>query len=136
MLNFSCDGYCPVALTPIIRKCFERLVMHHIKSTLSSRIGPLPVCILVQPLDRRCDLHCPPPSPHSPEDQRPTYHNAVHYHFSIQHNHPPTAHPQLELNSSLCNWLLDFLTGRPQAVQVSSNTSRTITLNTRPPKDV
>ncbi len=36
---------------------------------------------------------------------------------------------QLGLNTSLCNWLLDFLTGRPQAVRVS-----TITLNTGAPQ--
>ncbi len=29
---------------------------------------------------------------------------------------------QLGLNTSLCNWLLDFLTGRPQAVRVGINT--------------
>ena len=31
----------------------------------------------------------------------------------------------LGLNTSLCNWLLDFLTGRPQAVLVGSNASST-----------
>ena len=34
----------------------------------------------------------------------------------------------LGLNSSLCNWVLDFLTGRPQVVRVGNNTS--VTLNT------
>uniref|UniRef100_A0A9J7YNX0 Reverse transcriptase domain-containing protein n=1 Tax=Cyprinus carpio carpio TaxID=630221 RepID=A0A9J7YNX0_CYPCA len=38
------------------------------------------------------------------------------------------------INTSLCNWLLDFLTGRPQAVWVGSNTSSTITLNTGAPQ--
>uniref|UniRef100_A0A9J8CC77 Reverse transcriptase domain-containing protein n=1 Tax=Cyprinus carpio carpio TaxID=630221 RepID=A0A9J8CC77_CYPCA len=41
---------------------------------------------------------------------------------------------ELGLNTSLCNWLLDFLTGRPQAVRVGSNTSSTITLNTGAPQ--
>uniref|UniRef100_A0A8C1N2R2 Reverse transcriptase domain-containing protein n=1 Tax=Cyprinus carpio TaxID=7962 RepID=A0A8C1N2R2_CYPCA len=41
---------------------------------------------------------------------------------------------ELGLNNSLCNWLLDFLTERPQAVWVSSNTSSTITLNTWAPQ--
>ncbi|XP_041840428.1 VPS10 domain-containing receptor SorCS2-like [Melanotaenia boesemani] len=41
---------------------------------------------------------------------------------------------RLGLNTSLCNWLLDFLTGRPQAVRVGSNTSRTIILNTGAPQ--
>ncbi|KAK6305696.1 hypothetical protein J4Q44_G00244760 [Coregonus suidteri] len=30
------------------------------------------------------------------------------------------------LNLSLCNWILDFLTGRPQVVQVGNNTSTTL----------
>ncbi len=41
---------------------------------------------------------------------------------------------QLGLNTSLCNWLLDFLTGRPQAVRVGINTSSTIILNTGAPQ--
>uniref|UniRef100_A0A9J8CAM1 Reverse transcriptase domain-containing protein n=1 Tax=Cyprinus carpio carpio TaxID=630221 RepID=A0A9J8CAM1_CYPCA len=41
---------------------------------------------------------------------------------------------QLGLNTSLCSWLLDFLTGRPQAVWVGSNTYSTITLNTGAPQ--
>ena len=36
----------------------------------------------------------------------------------------------LGLNTSLCNWILDFLTGRPQVVRVGSNTSATLILNT------
>ncbi len=42
----SCfNDYRPVALTPIPMKCFERLVMQHIKSVLPPLPGPLPVCI-------------------------------------------------------------------------------------------
>ena len=36
----------------------------------------------------------------------------------------------LGLNTSLCNWILDFLTRRPQAMRVGSNTSATLILNT------
>ena len=39
----------------------------------------------------------------------------------------------LGLNTSLCNWILDFLTGRPQVVRVGSNTSNTLILNTSTP---
>ena len=42
---------------------------------------------------------------------------------------------QLRLNTSLCIWLLNSLTGRPQAVQVSSNTSSNITLNSGLPQE-
>nr|XP_033487514.1 uncharacterized protein si:ch1073-145m9.1 [Epinephelus lanceolatus] len=41
---------------------------------------------------------------------------------------------QLGLNTSLCNWLLDFLSERPQAVRVSTNTSGSITLSTGAPQ--
>ena len=40
----------------------------------------------------------------------------------------------LELNSSLCNWTLDFLTGRPQVVRVGNNTAATLILNTEVPQ--
>jgi hypothetical protein len=36
----------------------------------------------------------------------------------------------LGLNTSLCNWILDFLTGRTQVVRVGNNTSATWILNT------
>ncbi|KAF0035461.1 hypothetical protein F2P81_013219 [Scophthalmus maximus] len=41
---------------------------------------------------------------------------------------------QLGLSTSLCNWLLDFLSERPQVVRVCSNTSRTTILSTWPPQ--
>ena len=40
----------------------------------------------------------------------------------------------LGLNTSLCNWILDFLTGRPQVVRVGNNTSATLILNTGAPQ--
>ena len=36
----------------------------------------------------------------------------------------------LGLSTYLCNWILDFLTGRLQVVRVGSNTSATLILNT------
>ncbi|KAK1804705.1 hypothetical protein P4O66_003561 [Electrophorus voltai] len=40
----------------------------------------------------------------------------------------------LGLNTSLCNWILDFLAGRPQSVQIGSSTSNTTTLSTGAPQ--
>ena len=40
----------------------------------------------------------------------------------------------LGLNTSFCNWILDFLTGRPKVVRVGNNTSATLTLNTGAPQ--
>ncbi|KAI4889498.1 hypothetical protein NFI96_008344 [Prochilodus magdalenae] len=40
----------------------------------------------------------------------------------------------LGLNTSLFNWILDFLTGRPQSVQIERNTSSITTLSTGAPQ--
>ena len=40
----------------------------------------------------------------------------------------------LGLNTSLCNWILNFPTGRPQVVRVGSNTSATLILYTGAPQ--
>ncbi|KAK1802604.1 hypothetical protein P4O66_004246 [Electrophorus voltai] len=40
----------------------------------------------------------------------------------------------LGLNTSLCKWILDFLTGRPQFVWIGSSTSNTTTLSTGAPQ--
>ncbi len=40
----------------------------------------------------------------------------------------------LDLNNSLCNWILYFLTERPQSVRVGHNTSSTTTLSTGAPQ--
>jgi hypothetical protein len=37
----------------------------------------------------------------------------------------------LALNTYLCNWILDFLTGHPQVVRVGNNTSATLILSHR-----
>jgi hypothetical protein len=40
----------------------------------------------------------------------------------------------LGLNTSLCNWILVFLTGHPQVVRVGNNTSATLIFNTGAPQ--
>ena len=37
-------------------------------------------------------------------------------------------------NTPLCNWILDFLTGRPQVVRVGKNKTATLILNTGDPQ--
>ncbi|KAL0159464.1 hypothetical protein M9458_043189, partial [Cirrhinus mrigala] len=135
----SCfNDYRPVALTPILMKCFERLVMQHIKSVLPPSLDPFQFAY--RP-NRSTDdaistaLH----SALTHLDKKDSYVRMLFIDFSSTFN---TIIPQqltqklvqLGLNTSLCNWLLDFLTGRPQAVRVGSNTSSTITLNTGAPQ--
>ena len=40
----------------------------------------------------------------------------------------------LGLDPALCNWVLDFLTGRPQVVKVENYISTLLILNTGPPQ--
>jgi hypothetical protein len=40
----------------------------------------------------------------------------------------------LGLDPALCNWVLDFLTGRPQVVRVGNNNSTPLILNTGAPQ--
>ena len=40
----------------------------------------------------------------------------------------------LGLNPALCNWVPDFLAGRPQVVKVGNNTSTSLILNTGAPQ--
>ncbi|KAI4902910.1 hypothetical protein NFI96_020433, partial [Prochilodus magdalenae] len=68
-------------------------------------------------------------------DNRDTYVQMLFIDFSSAFN---TIIPQhlieklnlLGLNTSLSNWILDFLTGRPQSVRIGRNTSSTTTLST------
>jgi hypothetical protein len=46
-----------------------------------------------------------------------------------------TKQKTLGLNPSLCNWILDFLTGRPQVVRVGNNMSAKL-INTGAPQGV
>jgi hypothetical protein len=41
----------------------------------------------------------------------------------------------LGLNTSICNWILYFLTSCPQVVRVGNNTSARLILNTRAPQE-
>ncbi|KAI2668505.1 hypothetical protein H4Q32_005238 [Labeo rohita] len=127
----SClNDYRPIALTPIMIKCFERLVMHHIKSSLPHTLDPFQFAY--RP-NRSTDDAIISSTLHlalTHLEQKDSY-------LSIQHNNPSAAHHKLNLlglNTSLCNWILDFLTGRPQSVRVSRNTSSTTTLSTGAPQ--
>ncbi len=135
----SCfNDYRPVALTPILMKCFERLVMQHIKSVLPPSLDPFRFAYRSnRSTDDAIATALHPALTHL--DKTDTYVRLRFIDFSSAFN---TIIPQqlihnlvqLGLNTSLCNWLLDFLTGRPQAVRVGSNTSSTITLNTGAPQ--
>ncbi len=133
----SClNDYRPIALTPIMMKCFERLVMQKIKNSLPNTLDQF----AYRP-NRSTDdaisstLHLAL----THLENKDSYVRMLFIDFSSAFN---TIIPQqlinklnlLGLNNSLCNWILDFLTGRPQSVHVGHNTSSTTTLSTGAPQ--
>ncbi|KAI5629425.1 gastrula zinc finger protein XlCGF28.1-like, partial [Silurus asotus] len=132
------NDYRPVALTPIVMKCFERLVMRHIKTQLPPSLDPMQFAY--RP-NRSTDdaisttLHLAL----THLDNKDSYVRMLFIDFSSAFN---TIIPQhlieklnlLGLNTSLCNWILDFLTGRPQAVRIGNSISSTTTLSTGAPQ--
>ncbi len=126
----SClNDYRPIALTPIITKCFESLVMHNIKTSLPNTLDPLQFAYWP---NRSTDdaisstLHLAL----THLENIDSYVRMLFINFSSVFN---TIISQqlinklnlLGLDNSLCNWILDFLTGRPQSVRVGHNTSST-----------
>ncbi|KAI5629763.1 gastrula zinc finger protein XlCGF28.1-like [Silurus asotus] len=137
--SVSClNDYRPVALTPIVMKCFERLVMSHIKTQLPPSLDPMQFAY--RP-NRSTDdaisttLHLAL----THLDNKDSYVRMQFIDFSSAFN---TIIPQhlieklnlLGLNTSLCNWILDFLTERPQSVRIGNSISSTTTLSTGAPQ--
>ncbi|KAK3553691.1 hypothetical protein QTP70_006910 [Hemibagrus guttatus] len=108
-----------VALTPIVMKRFKRLIMRHIKSQLPPSLDPLQFAYRPN---------------HSTDDAITTTLHLALTHLDNKDSYVRmlfidscsainTIIPQhlieklnlLGLNTSLCNWILDFLTGRPQS---------------------
>ncbi|KAK3523934.1 hypothetical protein QTP70_016741, partial [Hemibagrus guttatus] len=135
----SClNDYRPFALTPIVMKCVKRLVMRHIKTQLPPSLDPLQFA------------YCPNRSTDNAItttlhlslthlDNKDTYVRMLFIDFSSAFN---TIIPQhlieklslLSLKTSLCNWILDFLTERPQSVRNGNSFSNTTTLCTGAPQ--
>ncbi|KAK3521337.1 hypothetical protein QTP70_003459 [Hemibagrus guttatus] len=125
-----------LALTPIVMKCFERLVMRHI-TTLLPPPSLDPLQFAYRPNRSMNDaitttLHLSL----THLDNKDTYVQMLFIDFSSAFK---TIIPQhlieklslLGLNTSLCNWILDFLTGRAQSVWIGNSFSSTTTLKRR-----
>jgi hypothetical protein len=134
----SLNDYHPVALTLVAMKCVERLAMAHIISILPDTLDPLQFAY--RP-NRSTDdtiliaLH----TALSNLDKMNTYVRMLFIDYSSVFN---TIVPMklitklrtLGLNNSLCNWILDLLTGCHQVVRLGNITSTTLILNTGAPQ--
>ena len=132
------NDYEPVALTSVAMECFERLAMAHINIIIPETLDTLQFAY--RP-NRSTDdaisiaLH----TALSHQDIMNTYVRMLFIDYSSAFN---TIVPSklinklrtLGLNTTICNWILDFLTGRPQVVRVGNNTSATLILNTGAPQ--
>lgn len=135
----SClNDYRPVALTPIVMKCFERLVMASIKKSInittdSHQYAYRPnrsTADAIAAVTHQSLTHL---------EKKNFYVRLLSLYFSSAFN---TIIPQTLVNKlsalglapSLCNWVLDFLTNRPQAVRINNTISSTIILNTGSPQ--
>ncbi|KAI4905268.1 hypothetical protein NFI96_004841 [Prochilodus magdalenae] len=128
----------PVALTSIISKCFEKLVRDFICSSLPATLDPMQ---FVYRQNRSTDdaialtLH----TALSHLDKKNTYVRMLFVDYSSAFN---TIVPSrfditlrdLGLNSSLCSWILNFLTDRRQVMKLAGITSSSLTLSTGAPQ--
>ena len=139
----SClNDYRPVALTSVAMKCFERLVKNHICSMLPSTLDPLQFAYRE---NRSTDdaishiLHTALSHLDIKKGKVLNYVRVLFIDYSSAFN---TISPsilitklrELGIDASLCSWILDFLTGRPQTVKVGNQSSETLILNTGAPQ--
>ncbi len=136
----SClNDYRPVALTSTVMKVFERLLKKHICSSIPATLDPLQFAY--RP-NRSTDdaisqvLHS---SLTHIDSKNGNYVRLLFIDYSSAFN---TIVPSklavklsdLGLNTTLCDWIQDFLTGRPQVVKMGQFTSNSITLNVGAPQ--
>ncbi|KAI4890202.1 hypothetical protein NFI96_002001, partial [Prochilodus magdalenae] len=132
------NDYRPIALTPIVTKCFERLVMTHIKATIDVTVDPHQYAYrrnrstddAISSVVHTALTHL---------EQKDSYVRMLFVDFTSAFNTmiPQTLTDKLSslgLRSSLCNWVLDFLTNRPQSVRIHNLSSSTTILSTGSPQ--
>ncbi len=136
----SClNDYRPVAFTSMVMKVFERLLKKHICSSIPATLDPLQFAY--RP-NRSTDdaisqvLHS---SLTHIDSKNGNYVRLLFIDYSSAFNTiVPTKLAvklsDLGLNTSLCDWIQDFLTARPQVVKVGQFTSNSITLNIGAPQ--
>uniref|UniRef100_A0A4W5NY43 Reverse transcriptase domain-containing protein n=1 Tax=Hucho hucho TaxID=62062 RepID=A0A4W5NY43_9TELE len=95
-------------------KCFERLVMANLNTIIPETLDPLQFAYV--------------------ENVRMLFIDYSSAFNTIVPTKLITKLRTLGLNTSLCNWILDFLTGHAQVVRVGNNISATLILNTGAPQ--
>ena len=150
----SLNDYRPVALTSVIMKTFERLVLRHIQSVTPPGLDPYQFAYCAnRSVEDAVSLGLHHALEHL--DKANTYVRLLFVDYSSAFNTivPSKLYDklvQLGFQTSLCRWILDFLLNRPQVVRVSAcdgqspgcnhavdvctKMSKSITLNTGAPQ--
>ena len=132
------NDYRPVALTPIIAKCFERLVAKRVKAFLPRSLDQHQYAYR----ENRSTEDAIVTALHSTLthlDKKETYVRLLFIDYSsafntIVPNRLITKLLDLGLSYSLCMWIKDFLTDRPQTVRLGPHQSSSLSLSTGAPQ--
>ncbi|KAI4871728.1 hypothetical protein NFI96_002906 [Prochilodus magdalenae] len=128
----------PVALTSIISKCFEKLVRDFTCSSLPATLDPLQFAYRQnRSIDDAIALILHTALSHLDKKNRYVRIMFVDYSSAFNTIVPSRLDIKLRdlgLNSSLCSWILNFLTDRRQVVKLAGITSSSLTLSTGAPQ--
>ncbi|KAK1793638.1 hypothetical protein P4O66_012012 [Electrophorus voltai] len=133
------NDYRPVALTSVVMKCFEKLVRDFITSSLPASMDPLHFAYRHNRSTDDAIAHLLHTTLTHLDEGRGNYVKMLFVDYSSAFNTIipsllTTKLGDLGLHTSLCDWISNFLTDRPQSVRVGNCASSTLTLSTGAPQ--
>ncbi|KAK1806304.1 hypothetical protein P4O66_000179 [Electrophorus voltai] len=133
------SDYRPVSLTSVVMKCFEKLVRDLITSSLPASTDPLRFAYRQNRSTDDAIAHLLHTTLTHLDEGRGNYVKMLFVDYSSAFNTiiPSLLTTKLEdlgLHTSLCDWISNFLTDRPQSVRVGNCVSSTLTLSTGAPQ--
>ncbi|KAK1792142.1 hypothetical protein P4O66_001919 [Electrophorus voltai] len=133
------NDYRPVALISVMMKCFEKLVRDFITSSLPASTDPLQFAYRHNRSTDDAIAHLLHTTLTHLDKGRGNYVKMLFVDYSSAFNTiiPSLLTTKLEdlgLHTSLCDWISNFLTDRPQSVRVGNCASSTLTLSTGAPQ--
>ncbi|KAK1797989.1 hypothetical protein P4O66_000750 [Electrophorus voltai] len=133
------NDYRPVALTSVVMKCFEKLVRDFITSSLPASMDPLQFAYRHNRSTDDAIAHLLHTTLTHLDEGRGNYVKMLFVDYSSAFNTIipsllTTKLGDLGLHTSLCDWISNFPTDRPQSVRVGNCASSTLTLRTGAPQ--
>ncbi len=137
--SFCLNDYRSVTLTSTVMKVFERLVNNHICSSIPITLDPIHFAYRPNKCTDDAISHVLHSSLTHIDSKNGNYVRLLYIDYRSAFNTKVPIELAVKLtdvglNSSLCDWIQDFLTGRPQVVKVGQFTSNSITLNVGDPQ--